>query len=215
MIVCIDIDPKHYSELATASHAQAAHKWGASHVTIRDHSAWNDSVVWEKFRIYEYLKAGYRVLLIDNDAIITSHCPNLFKNFPAGHMYALDEFDVNKFHGTKKEIINSVEVTARILCHKGKLNLKGSYFNMGVVLLDPKHAWMFERGPWMKALRNCWLPEQDYWNYLICKFRSKVNIHSAPLELNWCNPPPGSSPWIVHAMGAPHEEKYQMLSLWT
>jgi hypothetical protein len=214
IIFCVDINPSDYSKLCSETHARAASRWNASYHVVRDHASFNGAVLWEKFRVAEYLKRGFRALVIDNDAAITHDCPDMFRTFPAGQFYIHDEFTWNKDPKIQQQLLEGVNIAARSIGVDKTFNKSKTYYNAGVFLADPKHAWVFQHGPWFEALDQCWLPEQDYLNVLLHLYKREIRPHSLPVHANCFNPAPGSSPWIVHAAGHGPVSKYQKLSLW-
>lgn len=206
LIWSIDNGTSTYSELVAISHARYACRCGADVLVKRHFPAADHPVVWEKFTISPLLRAGYQVLVIDNDALITDACPDLFYLFNGPHIYAVDERIIHK-----DGVHPDVEAGLKHACHRMGLQYtgEGPYVNAGVILANPKMHALF-RWPDVSKLQDLWLQEQDYLNAIL---RQKPDLwRPLPAEANVLNPKAGQVPWIVHPAGRTAEDKYKLLA---
>lgn len=205
LVFCVDIGNTPWSAISAASRAKYAASVGADCITSRRQELYYDGVVWQKFAVYKYLQQGYTVLSIDNDAIITKDCPDVF-SFPEGFWYVAKDHNsvVNK--GSEKGVIDSIKETDTALNANTVITDAG--FNAGVMLISPRQKRFFAPGPWIQHLWGSSLVEQAYLNVCALAYPKIANLHYLPLAFNCVHPCAGQHPWIVHAAGRPDKEKF-------
>lgn len=211
LLFCIDNGKHSYSELVAISHARYATRVGATLVTIRHMEDKGYPIVWEKFRILPWLQQDYTVLCIDNDAVITDACPDLFYSFSGPHLYAACH---SVIHDPYMQVTGETPKDAATIEHAckrlGIRPIDGPNINAGAFLAHPKTSWIFEGVPNPCEMKDFTLYEQDFIN---ARIRQKPSVWKPlPAEANVWRPTPGITPWIVHAAGRTGLDKYKLLA---
>jgi lipopolysaccharide biosynthesis glycosyltransferase len=136
-----------------------AEKIGADFISINNFTLSDHfdeySAYWAKLQLFEYLNHYDRIVYFDLDALVLSHCPNIFEIVPEDEFGALFETDFLFENGNV-----GLEEYKRIT---GEVNWKGTYFNVGVMVLSKCHQEIFRLRKEM--IFDCRFPEQLYLNY--------------------------------------------------
>lgn len=219
-IIVVLADGKHdYDQYSTESIARYSVKINASLHIMREFENVNKMIHWEKFRARKWLDEGYRVLLLDNDIVITSLCPNLFDLCPPEYMMLQNQgafFWKDNAYQEKWYAVKLGEMLGQEIPNSEEYIKTAPNWNAGVMLLGPCHKQLFdlpENEAHREALVDWPVTDQTWLNYIVA--RDNIPVIKMPKEFNDVRPLVGDQPWIVHAAGVHNvKERTQFMASW-
>ena len=121
----------------------------------------NRCIVFEKFQLYDLLTIYDRVMLVDFDAIISDHCPDMFKIVPE------DKLGVSTHHPIrfKQDVVEQFKDT-EIDWQESK------YWDSGVIVASRAHRDIFEYIKQPQLIVSC--AEERTFNYRVYKYKIPV-----------------------------------------
>lgn len=206
-----------YDEIVGQSFMRYSCKFNLPLHIIRDYEGVNKQIHWEKHRVVDWLKKGYRVLYLDHDTYITKACPNLFEVVPPEYFGALDE----SIHYWSRYCVDHRIYSAEIGRMLGKplppeYEVSNcSYWQAGVWVAGPQHVPVFTlpQDPKERELLHDWpLSDQSWMNYALAY--NKVKCYPLVKQANMMRPEPGDFPWIIHAAGISEKDRHNWLAEW-
>lgn len=180
-----------------------AKRCGADYVAITGDSIYPAYTMLDKFRVYPYVKRYARILYLDADAGVRSHCPDMFDMFPWDVILAHDDLP----YIVKKDWTYSREVREVALSQRWRVPDFSAYpmINSGVMMFSGSHAHIWE--PPKYPLSTYWCSEQ--FCETVRMFNAGIPWLPLPRYLNWmywiqnANPDPigQRDAYIVHGAG--------------
>lgn len=172
--ICIDSDKHICLRVCEQSIKNYAMRIGADYLVRNsavdkyDNCINQESMVFQKFFIYELFKFYDRILYIDSDVLISNDAPDIFKEYPdESKLYALNESlaydcEVDKF---VEEMIAKKPVEWR------KEGGHYVHYNSGVMLISKgqKEIFNFDQKEYFRIDSKPWWGEQAYINWQIQK----------------------------------------------
>lgn len=219
-IIVVLADGKHdYDQYSSESISRYATRINVSLHIMREFTNVNKMIHWEKFRAKMWLDQGYRVLLLDNDVVITDLCPNLFDLCPPEYMMIQNQGAYFWSDNAKQEKWYALKLAEML---GTDCDMPPDYvetwpnWNAGVILLGPQHKQLFdlpEDPAHREALVDWPVTDQTWLNYVVA--RDRIPVIQMPKEFNDVRPLPGDKPWIVHAAGVHDMKKRtQFMASW-
>lgn len=162
-------------------------------------------LTFEKNQIYDLFNKYDRILRLDADILITSHCPNLFEIVPIDKIGIVFE-DIGPKRKERRKVIKEIQNEL------GSVGWKTGYFNSGVILASEEHKEIFNLDhriiEVIKNLKTRYAKEQTFLNYKIrdlgfelfeldFKFNHILKIFNGP----WIGNPNRYDSFIIHYAG--------------
>ena len=143
-----------------------AHKIKADFININNifvHHSKNRCIVFEKFQLYDLLTVYDRVMLVDFDAIISNHCPDIFKIVPEGMLGVSTHHLIGEgFKQAVREQLDDIEIDWQ----------ESKYWDSGVIVASRAHRDIFEYKEQPQLEISC--AEERTFNYRIYKHKIPI-----------------------------------------
>lgn len=142
LVLSVSIGDDLINRWTEPARAKYAERVGASCLTLRDYLPVGDSPHWEKLRIADYLRQGYRVLWVDSDVLIEDGAPDIFGYVAPEEFGAVDEVRTAQWAehhpGLEERVVELAWTTGFPMEDR-----PDQYWNTGVMVASPCHEDVF------------------------------------------------------------------------